>query len=152
MNIILKTLAEAKQYLRKNFKAGASCPCCGKYVKAYKRKLNAGMARALIIIYKLTKNGNSIHVQDRFTKLGLRATTMDYAYLEKWNLIQSHVTNGYWSITQLGKEFVEDDIDLPDYCLVYNTKVYHWSDTLINIDTALTEEFDIDEIMKITEI
>ena len=152
MKQLLKTLAEAKQYLRNHFKAGASCPCCGKYVKAYKRKLNAGMARALIIIYKLTKNGNSIHVQDRFTKLGLRATTMDYAYLEKWNLIQSHGTNGYWSVTQRGKEFVEDDIDLPDHCLVYNTKVYHWSDKLINIDIALTSEFDIDEIMKITEL
>ncbi|QDP52807.1 MAG: hypothetical protein Unbinned838contig1000_58 [Prokaryotic dsDNA virus sp.] len=149
---IFKTLAEAKQYLRDNFKTGTECPCCGKYVKAYKRKLNAGMARALIIIYKLTKDGNSVHVQSEFTKLGLRATTMDYAYLEKWSLIEQSGSNGYWKITQRGKEFVEDDIDLPEYALVYNGNVYKWADNLVNIETALTEEFDLDEIMKIVEL
>ena len=149
---IFKTLAEAKQYLRDNFKTGTECPCCGKYVKAYKRKLNAGMARALIIIYKLTKDGNSVHVQSEFTKLGLRATTMDYAYLEKWSLIEQSGSNGYWKITQRGKEFVEDDIDLPEYALVYNGNVYKWADNLVNIETALTEEFDLDEIIKIVEL
>jgi hypothetical protein len=149
---LFKTLAQAKDYLRKNFQSGTKCPCCGKYVKAYKRKLNAGMARALIIIYKLTINGNSIHVQSKFTELGLRATTMDYAYLEKWSLIEQKGDNGYWKITQRGKEFVEDDIDLPEYCLVYNGEPYKWSADLINIDTALTDEFDIDEIMKIVDL
>tara|TARA_Y100001938_G_scaffold143552_1_gene216509 strand:+ start:33572 stop:34027 length:456 start_codon:yes stop_codon:yes gene_type:complete len=149
---IFKTLAEAKQYLRNNFKSGTECPCCGKYVKAYKRKLNAGMARALIIIYKLTKDGNSIHVQSKFTELGLRATTMDYAYLEKWSLIEQKGSNGYWKVTDRGKSFVEDDIDLPDYALVYNGKVYKWSDNSINIETALTEEFNLEEVMKIIDI
>jgi len=149
---IFKTLAEAKQYLRNNFKTGTECPCCGKYVKAYKRKLNAGMCRALIIIYKLTKNGNTIHVQSKFTELGLRATTMDYAYLEKWSLIEQKGDNGYWKVTQRGKEFVEDDIDLPEYALVYNGNVYKWADNLVNIETALTEEFDLEEIMKIVDI
>ena len=149
---IFKTLAEAKQYLRDNFKSGTECPCCGKYVKAYKRKLNAGMARALIIIYKLTKDGNSIHVQSKFTELGLRATTMDYAYLEKWSLIEQKGSNGYWKVTDRGKSFVEDDIDLPDYCLVYNGKVYKWSDNSINIETALTEEFNLEEVMKIIDM
>jgi len=149
---IFKTLAEAKQYLRNNFKTGTECPCCGKYVKAYKRKLNAGMCRALIIIYKLTKNGNTIHVQSKFTELGLRATTMDYAYLEKWSLIEQKGDNGYWKVTQRGKEFVEDDIDLPEYALVYNGNVYKWADNLVNIETALTEEFYLEEIMKIVDI
>lgn len=152
MKQLFKTLAEAKQFLRKNFQSGTECPCCGRYVKAYKRKLNAGMARALIIIYKLTKNGNRIHVQSKFTELGLRATTMDYAYLEKWNLIEAGQDNGYWKITQRGKEFVEDDIDLPEYCLVYNGNVYQWSNDQINIETALTEEFDLEETMKIAKL
>ena len=58
----MNTIAEAKQYLRKNFKEGTVCPCCDKYVKAYKRKLNSGIARALIIMYKLgAYNGKYIH-------------------------------------------------------------------------------------------
>ncbi len=32
----MRTIAEAKQHLRKNFKTGTKCPCCNKYVKAYK--------------------------------------------------------------------------------------------------------------------
>ena len=149
---IFKTLAEAKQYLRNNFKTGTECPCCGKYVKAYKRKLNAGMCRALIIIYKLTKNGNTIHVQSKFTELGLRATTMDYAYLEKWSLIEQTGSSGYWRVTQKGKEFIHDVIELPDHALVYNGNVYKWSDNHVNIDTALTDEFNLEDIMKIIDI
>ena len=146
----MKTIAEAKQHLRTSFKDGTECPCCGKYVKAYKRKLNSGMARALILIYNLTKDGKYVHIQDEFIKLKLRATTMDYAYAEKWKLIESDLDqNGYWRITQLGKSFVLNQIDLPEYCLVYNGNVYKWADDKIGIKTALTISFDYNELMSI---
>ena len=148
----MKTLAEAKQHLRTSFKDGTECPCCGKYVKAYKRKLNSGMARALILIYTLTKDGKYIHVQDEFAKLRLRATTMDYAYAEKWKLIESDLDqNGYWRITQLGKSFVLNQIDLPEYCLVYNGSVYKWADNKIGIKTALTTLWSYTDLMDLSK-
>ena len=144
------SLDKAKQKLRENFEAGIECPCCGRLVKAYKRKLNSGMARALIIIHKLTKDGTYIHVQNEFVKLGLKATTMDYAYAEKWKFIYADPDqNGYWRITSKGSDFVYDEINVPEYCLVYNGKVYKWSDNDISIKTALTTSFDYAELMKI---
>ena len=146
----MKTLIEAKQHLRDNFKDGTECPCCGKYVKAYKRKLNSGIARSLIIMYKLGAETTSVHVQSEFSKLKLRATTMDYAYAEKWKLIKSDETNnGYWFLTERGRQFVLNQSYLPDHCLVYNGKVYKWSDNLINIQTALTVSFDYKKLMEI---
>ncbi len=146
----MKTILEAKQYLRDNFKTGATCPCCNKYVKAYKRKLNSGIARALIIMYKLgAVNKKYIHVQNEFAKLKLRATTMDYAYAEKWSLIEDGDELGTWTLTDKGVDFVNNRTVLPDYCLVYNGNVYGWSKKLINIDTALTIKYDYDEMMDI---
>ena len=147
----MKTIAEGKQHLRDNFKTGATCPCCNKYVKAYKRKLNSGIARSLIIMHNLGACGGLfIHVQDEFAKLKLRATTMDYAYAEKWKLIRAEPDkNGYWSLTDLGKAFVLNQTVLPDHCLVYNGNVYSWSNNLINIEHALTESFDYQKLMTI---
>jgi|TARA_R110002020_G_scaffold292835_1_gene508239 hypothetical protein len=144
----MKTIVEAKQHLRDNFKKGTECPCCGKYVKAYKRKLNSGIARALILMYRLgAYNGKYIHVQNEFAKLKLRATTMDYAYAEKWKLINDGDDIGTWTLTQRGVQFVLGQTFLPDHCLVYNGNVYSWSDDLVNITTALTNSFNYDELM-----
>ena len=146
----MKTITEAKQYLRSNFKTGAECPCCGKYVKAYKRKLNSGIARALILMYRLgAYNGKYIHVQNEFAKLKLRATTMDYAYAEKWKLIDDGNDIGTWTLTQRGVTFVLGQTFLPDHCLVYNGNVYSWSDDLIDIKDALTKSFDYKELMNV---
>ena len=48
----IETVKEAKTFLRKNFDQGIDCPCCGQFVKKYKRKLNSSMAYALILIGK----------------------------------------------------------------------------------------------------
>tara|TARA_R110002050_G_scaffold116946_2_gene233630 strand:+ start:9083 stop:9523 length:441 start_codon:yes stop_codon:yes gene_type:complete len=146
----MKTIAEAKQHLRDSFKTGTVCPCCNKYVKAYKRKLNSGIARALIIMYRLgAHTGKYIHVQDEFAKLKLRATTMDYAYAEKWKLINDGEDLGTWTLTNKGVSFVKKQSLLPDHCLVYNGNVYSWSTDLISITEALTESFDYDKMMDV---
>ena len=47
-----ETLASAIDYVRDNVEeSGASCPCCGKFVRAYARKMNKSMVNALVWIY-----------------------------------------------------------------------------------------------------
>ena len=146
----MKTILEAKDHLRKNYESGTSCPVCSQLVKAYKRKLNANMCKALAIIYTRTQTSNYIHVQQEFTKLGLRATTMDYTYLEKWKLIETDPdNNGFWRITNKGKLFIKDWLDVPAYCLVYGGKVYDWSDELVTMSKALTTKFKLAEVLNI---
>ena len=105
----MKTILEVKDHLRKHYESGTNCPACGQLVKAYKRKLNSNMCRALAIIYSRTKSaGIYIHVQNEFTLLGLRATAMDYTYLEKWKFIEANPDkSGHWRVTDKGKAFVE---------------------------------------------
>ena len=150
----MKTILEAKDHLRKHYESGTSCPACGQLVKAYKRKLNANMCRALAIIYTRTKeNSIYIHVQNEFTTLGLRATAMDYTYLEKWKFIEVDPTkSGHWRVTNKGKAFVEDTIVVPSYCLVYAGNVYEWSTEQVNMTEALTSRFKLSEVMDLKQL
>ena len=146
----MKTILEAKDHLRNKFKTGTSCPCCGQLVKAYKRKLNANMCKALAIIYTRTNDGVYMHVQNVFSLLKLRATAMDYSYLEKWKFIESDPNNnGHWRITDKGKSFIQDHLVVPAYCLVYGGEVYEWSTDTVNMSEALTKRFKLEEVMQI---
>ena len=146
----MKTILEAKSHLRKNFKSGTNCPACGQLVKAYKRKLNANMCKALAIIYTRTGDGVYIHVQNVFSLMGLRATAMDYSYLEKWKFIETDPNNnGYWRVTKKGKEFITNQLTVPAYCLVYGGEVYEWADEKVDVEKALTKQFKLADIMQI---
>ena len=145
----MKTILEAKDHLRKNYKSGASCPACGQLVKAYKRKLNSNMCKALAIIYNRTTDGSTIHVQNTFSDLGLRATTMDYTHLEKWGFIETGDVHGHWKITKKGKDFLANQSVASAYCLVYAGKVYEWSSEMITIEEALTKRFKLTDVMQL---
>tara|TARA_B100001094_G_C18165974_1_gene792078 strand:+ start:1099 stop:1575 length:477 start_codon:yes stop_codon:yes gene_type:complete len=150
----MKTILEVKDHLRKHYESGTDCPACGQLVKAYKRKLNSNMCRALAIIYSRTKGaGMYIHVQNEFTLLGLRATAMDYTYLEKWKFIESNPDkNGHWRVTDKGKAFVEDTIVVPAYCLVYAGSVYEWSTDTVNMTEALTTRFKLEDVLDLKKL
>ena len=150
----MKTILEAKDHLRNNYESGTSCPACGQLVKAYKRKLNANMCRALAIIYARTnESGIYIHVQNEFTTLGLRATAMDYTYLEKWKFIEVNPDkSGHWRVTDKGRAFVEDTLVVPSYCLVYAGNVYEWSTDTVNMTEALTTRFKLSEVLDLKSL
>jgi len=150
----MKTILEAKDHLRNNYESGTSCPACGQLVKAYKRKLNANMCRALAIIYARTNESSIyIHVQNEFTTLGLRATAMDYTYLEKWKFIEVNPDkSGHWRVTDKGRAFVEDTLVVPSYCLVYAGNVYEWSTDTVNMTEALTTRFKLSEVLDLKSL
>jgi predicted transcriptional regulator len=111
----METLQESKEFLRANFDKGVSCPCCNQFVKLYKRKLNSGMAMALIHIYK---QGNWINVKDYMRKNSL-PNNHDWTLLRYWGLIEESTkteegkkTNGVWRITQKGVKFIEKKINV----------------------------------------
>ena len=144
----MKTINEVKDYLKKNFEQGTTCPCCGQFVKAYKRSFNANMARALALINKLSNQGkNYIHVQKEFQKYKLRATSMDYIQLERWNMIKPDTdNNGYWTITSIGISFLENKIQVADFVLVYNNKTYAYSSKNIYLKDIIYKKFSYEEL------
>lgn len=152
----MKTIQEAKLYLRANFRKGCKCPCCNQRVQVYRRSINLNMVKALCYIYSISlkKGVEYIHVQKEFAELGLRATGMDYIQLARFGLISESTTetpnegiksSGMWKITQSGILFLNGKCSVPDYVDVYDNKTIGFSSTVKRID-QITKTFNYKEL------
>jgi hypothetical protein len=153
------TTKEAKAYLRANWVKGTNCPCCGQSVKLYKRKLNSGMAYALIQIYKfdktITEGYHFFEVGKELAKTGKVAIALEYNKLAYWGLIETTINDnpdensrsGFWRITDKGKLFVEGKITVPKQVYVYDAKARMVSKEQTAIHQALGDKFDYTELM-----
>ena len=148
----MESIKEGKIYLRQEFAKGTECPCCGQFVKLYKRKLGSVMGRAIIRLYNL---GEGYHHVKEIIK-GISATgTNDFSKLKYWQLIKEmpnledldKKNCGYWKITQKGIEFVKQNIDVPSHVHIYNGKVLGFEDTTTNIIASLGNKFSYKELM-----
>ena len=168
------TLTEATNYLRENFDKGAKCPCCGQFVKRYKRKLNASMAYVLILIDRwdrcpmvgdYVQGGEYLHVPSYLAWSARRNPVMaaairgDWAKLKHWNLLAEWDTKrddgskraGYYKMTSLGRAFVKGEIHAAAHIYMYNEDAQVDPDApLISIRDALGVKFSYDELMKET--
>ena len=148
----LRTIEEAKAWLRDRIYDGADCPVCTQRVQLYRRKLNAGMAKALIQIYR--------HAGTEWTRVqdipsGPKGG--DYAKLRFWGLLEPRGdvsedgnSAGWWRVTDKGRAFVLDQAVVPSHVGTYNNKTYPLRDpvTLITVREALGERFKYDELMQ----
>lgn len=114
------TLTEAKELLQSQISNGAICPCCGRYTKIYRRKINSGMAKFLKALYNLNQiNQKSYSASYVLKTMVSPANSLDYGVLVHFGLIKKVCANQY-EITQLGKEFVEGKSPAPKYVYVQN--------------------------------
>jgi hypothetical protein len=156
------TLSEARQALQVKLDKGAECPCCGHYAKRYRRALSALMARYLIALYHLTKDGSWVHNRDVLAQIENRGSNAsDYNYLRHWGLTQPADSsreedkkagrkpgaNGQWRITRKGMEFVEGAIRVPQRLVHVGKKIEGFSGVDITIRDALATKFDYAELM-----
>jgi hypothetical protein len=140
----------AKEFLRANYEKGCRCPACDQHVKLYKRGLNAGMARALILISR----GPKIDANGWVDIKSIDVRGGDYAKLRYWELIeqrpnedQKKKDSGIWRVTQKGLKFISDQIRVPSHAHVYNDRVRGWSDNDVNIRQVLGKAFDYSQLM-----
>jgi hypothetical protein len=114
------TLTEAKELLQSQISNGAICPCCGRYTKIYRRKINAGMAKFLKALYVLNEaQKSSYSANDVLKSIASPARSLDYGVLVHFGLIKK-VSGDRYEITELGKEFVEGKSSAPKYVYVQN--------------------------------
>lgn len=145
--------ASKRETMAKAREKGTSCPCCGQFVKVYRRTINSTMARQLIKAYQ--KHGDQwFHTRD--VVLEKSAGAGDFSKLECWGLIyrQPHVqglegkrTSGMWKITALGKDFIEGSAVVKQYAYIFNGKLLELDGVDIHIEHALGKQFDYREIM-----
>lgn len=157
------TLAEAKNWLRARILDGEKCPCCNQYAKVYERKLNSGMALALIHIHIVTER---LKPQDGWLRIpkdlegvGNTVSTVlgnrEYPKLRYWGLLEPQDDeSGCWRITPEGVRFVLGAASVPRTVLLYDGRVLKsvpgqpaHNPPLTDIRTALSDKFDYDELM-----
>lgn len=143
------TLTDARAQLRQDLDRGARCPCCTQFAKVYRRKINSGMARSLIAMYRTTPSG-WIHLP---TQIGARSR--EEGKLAYWGLVEEENAlrpdggrAGYWRLTDTGRAFVRGLVALPKYARVYDGRCLGLDPTsTATIRDALGTAFDYDDLM-----
>ena len=155
----METLKEAIQYVEKIKSSGnlGHCPCCNQPVKVYRRKLNARMTRALIEIYKASKNNEEyIHVGELLTSLKINAGNSEYSKLAYWKLLEikpntdpEKKDSGFWRLTDFGRSFVKNELSVFSHVFIYNTQRLAYDKGLkVNVIECLGKQFNYQKLMQ----
>lgn len=149
-------------WVKTHYEEGASCPCCGQFVKLYKRQLNSMMARQLLAIWKhyaIPGNWRTwLHASTYLRTCGL---DRECAKLRFWGLIDEQSGSrddggkhrGFYHITERGVDFAAGMTTVPKFIYCYNNQLVELDEpdpTRIHITDALGSRFDYDELMDAT--
>lgn len=155
------TISQAKEYLRKRWFKGETCPCCNQFVKRYKRRITSTMALGLIYTFKNFGVNTPFHFES-FWKTTPEARHLpnnpDFYKLAYWGLIiqpeniekkhEGAKTSGYWQITPLGELFIKRQVALKEYAIVYNSKCFSFEGEDLFIGGCFKKGFDFNELTK----
>lgn len=141
-------LAQVRAWLRLKLDDGTRCPACEQFCKVYQRKLNSGMARSLIAMYR-AGGTDFVHIP---TEIGARSR--EEGKLAYWALVEEQKENrpdggraGYWRVTDKGEQFVLGLVKVPKYARVYDGRCLELTGDFIVIQDALGDSFDYGELM-----
>jgi hypothetical protein len=141
------TLLQARNWLRRNLRDGAKCPCCSQWAQIYRRTINSGMAHSLIVMYQESET-DWCHVP---TVVGGRSR--EEAKLRYWGLVEEMVEPredggraGYWRVTTRGVNFIHGG-HVPKYALIFDGRCLGHEGDPITIEDALGKKFDYAALM-----
>lgn len=158
-------LRDAKTHLDQNIREGVNCPCCGQFVKLYRRPINSSMAWTLVLIYRYYKDrllDEWLHVETYMKGLpGIPASLVggDFSKLRYWGILEAKYDTpetlddpdtrraGYYRITQKGIDFVLGKITVPRHVYLFNREVHGFSPELISIEDAFKDRYDYRRLM-----
>ena len=143
MNPETTTLRQARDHMTERFDEGTKCPCCGQFVKRYKRKLNSGMARTLIQMFKHHPD-RYIDVKPFLLNHGYK-NSHDWTLLKHWGILTVR-EDGKYKITQMGRNFLSG-FPTHSHIYMYNNKMMGFAEGQTTISAALGEPFDLTELM-----
>lgn len=125
---------------------GGFCPCCDRWGKVYKLKLNKSLARAL---HWIASNGDAsgwVDVQNNAPRWMLKSKT--YSLLAHWGLIESRLQrSGIWRATAKGTLFVAGLDTAPAAVYVFDDKVVGVDSTQVTYTSCLGVDFNRDELL-----
>lgn len=144
------TLGEARKWLKAElWKGGCKCPLCALPAKIYRRRINAGMARSLITMYR-TFGLDFGYIPD------LPAKSREEGKLVHWGLVVEASEPrpdggraGWWRVTEKGEAFIRSGLMVPKYVLLYGGNFLGYEDPtkVVSIRDALKKKFNLEELM-----
>lgn len=141
------TIQAGKNWLRARLDKGERCPLCEQHAQTYKRKINSGMARSLIHMYRLS-GLNWVHVRQ------IGAASREEGKLAYWGLVEEQTgvgmhggRAGYWRVTTKGQAFLTGGLKVPKYAKVYNGRVLGFDGGPVTIRDALGTKFNYEDLM-----
>jgi hypothetical protein len=145
------SLTYAQAWLRERLDEGACCPLCTQFAKVYRRRVNSGMARALIALYRQSQATGRNH----YHLASLSRWTHEGGQLAWWGLITQRDDrrddggqSGWWMLTATGEQFARNEIKLPKYAHIYNGRLMKLDDSeQVSIVDALGKKFHYAELM-----
>jgi hypothetical protein len=143
------SLAQVRTWLRSKVDEGVECPACRQHVKVYRRKINSGMARSLMLMYRVGGR-DWVHVPSQ-----VGARSREEGKLAYWGLVEEEKAlrpdggrTGYWRVTRIGELFVLNKCTVPKYARIYNGELVNLDpNEQVSIVDALGTKFDYAEMM-----
>lgn len=133
---------------------GTTCPVCDKYVKVYRRRLHAEMARFLLLMVQRYKRYPRFYTTREVFPNNNKAAS-DGVYLVHWGLLEkaahanlAQAPTGSYRPTDKGLRFAHNIELVPSHVHLLNNVVVGWSDKQFNIVQALGKKFNYEELMK----
>lgn len=123
------------------------CPCCDKRVHVDTRKITDRMALQVVALARADRpmhceelihlpNPGSVNGRDRM-----------YGFLAHWGLAEKAEDWGYWQVTELGRRFARNEVDVPLRLFVYNnTVVGVKGDKRVTLKNCAGESFDLPDV------
>ena len=125
---------------------GSFCPCCGKWGKVYKRKLDQHLALCLKWISRQGDEDGWVDVQNKGPRWMLKSKT--YPLLEHWQMIESQSKrSGVWRVTLRGQDFLAGHTSVPAAVHIYDNRVWGFEAEEVSFRGCFGRQFDFDEMM-----
>ena len=142
-------IAEVRKLLQVLRKKGCDCPACEQFVKEYRRKLNSGMARSLIEMYKRGGTRRWVDVPEE-----LDSKSREEGKLVAWKLIKPHPDTrddggaiGLYKVLRKGERFVLSEITIESHARFFNKKCLGLEGKQVSIQECLGKHFNYAELM-----
>lgn len=133
-----ETLAQAKEWLRVRVIDGAVCPCCDRYARVYHRKLNRGMARSLINMYRHGGvDWQIVHLSKQ----------REERKLQHWGLIECGQDRGLMRVLPHGVDWLYGRVRVPSHINEYDGRCIGIGGDPVTVADVLKEPFDFEELM-----
>lgn len=155
----LYTLDEAREVLKSELRAkldkGAHCDVCNQYVRMYKKRLSSTAVLMMIRLFRLEQDTQEQyhHLNDLMRGFSISGCG-DFATSRFWGLVEEmpnddpkKKASGMWALTDSGRKFVTKQVRVKSHAKTYNAKCYGLVGDYMDVEEALREKFNYQELM-----